>query len=97
MSGQGEHTGHAAHVHDPDQTLVRLANRIGEFFEAFPDRAEAIEGVASHLRKFWEPRMRRQLYAYLDGPQAGAGLSDLVREAVLSRRPLLAPEEARSA
>jgi formate dehydrogenase subunit delta len=83
-----------AHAHDPDQTLVRLANRIGDFFSAFPDRAEAIDGVASHLRKFWEPRMRRQLYAYLDGPQRGAGLGDLVREAVTSRRAWLAPEDA---
>ena len=79
------------HAHDPDQTLVRLANRIGEFFEAFPDRAEAVEGVASHLRKFWEPRMRRQLYGYLDGPRAGAGLSALVLEAVTARRGGLQP------
>lgn len=96
MNGSSEHTGHAAHVHDPDQTLVRLANRIGDFFSAYPDRVEAIEGVASHIRKFWEPRMRRQLYAYLDGPQGGAGLGDLVQEAVLSRRALLMPSGART-
>ena len=74
MSGQDEHTGHPGHVHDPDQTLVRLANRIGDFFAAYPEHAEAIDGVAGHIRKFWEPRMRRQLYAYLDGPHGGAGL-----------------------
>jgi formate dehydrogenase subunit delta len=81
-----------SHPHDPDQTLVRLANRIGDFFVAFPDRDEAIEGVASHIRKFWEPRMRRQLYAYLDGPRAGSGLSELVLAAVASRRALLVPD-----
>jgi formate dehydrogenase subunit delta len=79
------------HAHAPEQTLVRLANRIGDFFEAFPDREEAIDGVAEHLRKFWEPRMRRQLYGYLDGPQAGAGLSALVLEAVTVRRGRLQP------
>ena len=79
--------------HDPDATLVRLANRIGDFFAAFPDHEEAIDGVADHLRKFWEPRMRRQLYGYLDGSAAGAGLSTLVLQAVLSRRALLDPGE----
>lgn len=77
--------------HDPDATLVRLANRIGDFFEAFPDHGEAIDGVAQHLRRFWEPRMRRRLYAYLDGPAAGAGLHALVREAVLHDRARLEP------
>lgn len=77
--------------HDPDATLVRLANRIGDFFTAFPDRDEAIDGVAQHLRKFWEPRMRRRLYAHLDGPAAGEGLDTLVREAVTLRRAMLQP------
>lgn len=78
--------------HDPDATLVRLANRIGDFFIAFPDRDEAIDGVAQHIRKFWEPRMRCQLYAHLDGPAAGAGLSELVLAAVMARRALLLPQ-----
>ena len=80
------------HCHDPAQTVVRLANRIGEFFAVFPDREEAIEGVANHIRKFWEPRMRCQLYAHLDGPAAGAGLSELVLAAVIARRALLLPQ-----
>ena len=41
--------------------LIRMANRIGQFFEAMPDRQEAGEGVANHIHKFWEPRMRTQL------------------------------------
>ena len=85
---------HAHPHHDPDATLVRLANRIGDFFTAFPDRDEAIDGIAQHLRKFWEPRMRRRLYAYLDGPAAGAGLEPLVREAVTTRRTALHPDNA---
>ena len=43
-----------------------MANRIGEFFQAMPDRQEALLGVATHIRKFWDPRMRRELLAYLD-------------------------------
>lgn len=60
--------------------LVRMANRIGDFFEAQPDRDEALEGIASHIRKFWEPRMRRQLLATLDTGQHQA--SEIVVRAV---------------
>jgi formate dehydrogenase subunit delta len=78
---------------DP-QTIVRLANRIGEFFAAYPCHEEAVEGVANHLRKFWEPRMRRQLYAHLDGDAKGEGLSELLRETALARRSELEPAAA---
>lgn len=27
--------------------LIRMANRIGEFFEAMPDRDEALHGIAA--------------------------------------------------
>jgi formate dehydrogenase subunit delta len=90
MTAETLEPGHAP-GHDPDQTIVRLANRIGDFFAAFPDREEAVDGVANHIRKFWEPRMRRQLYAHLDGPAAGAGLCELVQAAARSRRAALFP------
>jgi len=76
---------------DTAATLVRLANRIGEFFAAFPEREEALDGIAQHLAKFWEPRMRRALYAHLDGAAQGEGLAPLVREAVLTRRGRIDP------
>lgn len=76
---------------DAAATLVQLANRIGEFFAAFPEREEALDGIAQHLAKFWEPRMRRALYAHLDGAAQGEGLAPLVREAVLTRRGRLDP------
>ena len=44
--------------------LVSMANQIGEFFDAMPDREEALDGITSHIRKFWAPRMRQQLTAY---------------------------------
>lgn len=61
--------------------LVHMANRIGQFFQAMPDRAEATAGVAEHIRKFWEPRMRRQLWAHLAETE-GEDLLPLVREAM---------------
>lgn len=72
--------------------LVRMANRIGEFFQAFPDRAEAKDGIAQHLRKFWEPRMRRALYVHIDA-MGGGELLPLVREAVTEQRTLLMPAD----
>ena len=71
--------------------LIQMANRIGEFFEAMPEREQALHDVAEHIRKFWEPRMRRHLYAYLDGPRQGEGLTELVRAAALARRAALEP------
>jgi len=73
--------------------LVHMANRIGAFFAPQPDREAALAGVAEHLRKFWDPRMRRQLLAAIDTGDAGA-LSDLVREAVARHRATLEPAPA---
>lgn len=70
--------------------LVHMANRIGEFFQAMPDREEARREIAQHLRKFWEPRMRRALLEHVGG--AGAdGLMDIVRDAVREHREALMP------
>jgi len=70
--------------------LIQMANRIGEFFEAWPERAEALEGVATHLRKFWDPRMRRELLARVEAGEAES-LTSLVREAVTTYRESLRP------
>ena len=57
-----------------------MANDIGAFWAAEPDKGQAARNVASHLRRFWDPRMRREIVAhYRDG---GAGLDDIVRSAV---------------
>jgi formate dehydrogenase subunit delta len=77
-------------------TLIHMANRIGAFFEAQPDRDEGLDGVAEHLRRYWEPRMRRSLLAHVDGaasPAAGAEtLSPFVREAIERHRVGLTPD-----
>ena len=61
--------------------LVKMANQIGSFFEAMPDRRQAVADAAAHIKRSWEPRMRRELIDYVDR-QGGAGLSPFVREAM---------------
>ena len=71
--------------------LVRMANRIGDFFEAMPERPEALEGIATHLKKFWDPRMRREFLLVVDADANAdtAALKPIVREAVTAHRALL--------
>lgn len=68
--------------------LVRMANRIGEFFEAMPEHDEALQGIAEHIRKFWEPRMRAQLAQVLEQPEAASALKPIVQEALRRHQPL---------
>lgn len=70
--------------------LVKMANRIGDFFVAMPDRPEALEGIARHLKSFWEPRMRRALLAHVD-QHDGAGIDEVVMTAIRQHRQLLTP------
>lgn len=70
--------------------LVRMANRIGDFFEAMPDRKEALDGIAGHIKRFWEPRMRRELLAHFDGRSGAAPLKDIVAKAIATHRQELA-------
>lgn len=62
----------------PDR-LIHMANQIGKFFET-QRKGEAVPGIAEHIRKFWDPRMRKAIFAYLD--DGGAGLDPDVREAI---------------
>jgi formate dehydrogenase subunit delta len=65
--------------------LIRMANQIGAFFEAMPDREQAVRDIANHLRRTWDPRMRTQLLATLGGAEEGR-LKPLVRDAVMVLR-----------
>jgi formate dehydrogenase subunit delta len=67
------------------QTLVRMANRIGDFFEAMPDRAEALQGIVQHISRYWEPRMRRELQQRLQQGDV-EGLKPIVAEALQADR-----------
>ena len=61
----------------PDK-LIYQANQIARFFRSKP-HAEGIAGVAEHINKFWEPRMRRQFFEMIDA--GGKGFEELVLEA----------------
>jgi formate dehydrogenase subunit delta len=62
------------------ERLVTMANDIGHYFASEQDRAAAVAGVASHLQRFWDPRMRRQILAH--AAAGGQGLSDLALAAI---------------
>ncbi|MCC6474696.1 MAG: formate dehydrogenase subunit delta [Burkholderiales bacterium] len=61
--------------------LVKMANQIETFFRAEADPDAAVAGIESHLRRNWEPRMRRALAAALGSGEA-AELGSLARLAV---------------
>lgn len=65
--------------------LVKMANEIASFFEGEPERAAVIDGVAGHLKRFWDPRMRRELVRWQD-EHDGEGLKDSVRDAIAAHR-----------
>jgi len=62
----------------PDK-LVYMANQIGKFFVS-QGETEAAAGIADHLKRFWDPRMRAQILAHLDA--GGEGFDPQVRRAV---------------
>ncbi len=62
----------------PDK-LVMMANQIGKFFVP-QTNMDAVAMIEDHLKKFWDPRMRRAIVAHLEA--GGAGLDAPVREAV---------------
>ncbi len=74
------------------ENLVRMVNRIGDFFQSMPDHQEAMDGIVQHIRKFWAPSMRRELFNYVDQSE-GAGLSMLVLQAITAQRSYLLPQQ----
>ena len=72
--------------------LVSMANQIGRFYEAYPDRAEGHKSAAMHVRRYWDPRMRRALMHHLDA-EGGEGLDPFMLEAVREHRAELTPKD----
>lgn len=62
------------------ERLVTMANDIGRFFDTDPDKVEAAKNVATHIRRFWDPRMRREIVDHYE--QGGAGLDDVAKAAI---------------
>ena len=61
------------------EKLAYMANQIGKFF-AHQKHDQAVDSIATHLRQFWDPRMRRDILAHLDDP--AVHLDPRVREAM---------------
>jgi formate dehydrogenase subunit delta len=71
----------AAHGHESGEHLVAMANDIGNYCRP-QSRDEAIAGIAAHIKRFWTPRMRQKLNAYLASAQGDSGLDELPRAAL---------------
>lgn len=72
------------------EKMIRQANQIAAFFRSRP-RAEAVAGVAEHINRFWEPRMRKQFFELIAA--GGEGFDSLVVEAAPQVRPVPQNEE----
>jgi formate dehydrogenase subunit delta len=59
--------------------LVIQANQIAAFFAAQGEE-RAVPQIADHVKKFWDPRMRKTMAAHLDA--GGAGLHALALSAL---------------
>jgi formate dehydrogenase subunit delta len=68
------------------ETLIKMANNIGDFFNAESNKEIAADGVKKHILRSWDPRMRREIIAYCR--QDGTALSDLVRKAIADLDPV---------
>jgi formate dehydrogenase subunit delta len=67
--------------------LVKMVNEISAFWEGEAGPENAAKAVANHLKRYWDPRMRREIVAHY---RAGAGgLCDSARDgvAILAEQP----------
>jgi formate dehydrogenase subunit delta len=62
------------------EEMVHNANQIALFWASYP-HDEALAGVLSHFQRYWEPRMRAQIRAYV--AKGGSGLHPIAAEAVM--------------
>ena len=81
---------HGSEGHNGAEHLVKMANDIGHFFRAEPQREDAIAGISNHIARYWTKRMREKIAAHMQ--QGGdSDLDDLPREAL---RRLIAQQAA---
>ncbi len=64
-----------------NDTLIKMANQIGEFFEPEPNQMQAEKDIAYHLNRFWTLDMRQQIAKYVS-EENGAGLRNIVVSAI---------------
>jgi formate dehydrogenase subunit delta len=64
------------------ENLVTMANDISAFFDADLGAKDAPMGIATHITRYWDPRMRSQIRQHVAA--GGAGLSASALAAVKS-------------
>jgi formate dehydrogenase subunit delta len=60
--------------------LVTMVNDISHYFAADPDHEAGAASIADHLKRFWEPGMRKKIVAHL--AKGGEGLEPLAKSGV---------------
>ncbi len=63
------------------EKLIKMANQIGDFFEANPNIEEAKLEIGSHLNKFWNSVMIKSIVTHVQ-QQQGSGLHPKVIAAI---------------
>jgi formate dehydrogenase subunit delta len=62
------------------QRLVKMLNEIAVFFDGAAGAEQAPQEIATHLKKYWDPRMRQQIIEHCR--HGAVGLSNVARAAV---------------
>ncbi len=65
------------------EQLIKMANQVGDFFESYPDQAQAQQDIAEHLNRFWALAMRQQIAEHIKETN-GVGLDVKVVSAISS-------------
>ncbi|MEP9353845.1 formate dehydrogenase subunit delta [Xanthobacter sp. KR7-65] len=65
--------------HNSTEKLVYMANQIATAFATQKHEA-AVEATRTHIRKFWDPRMRTKIAEHI--AHGGEGLLPIAREAL---------------
>ena len=68
------------------QRLITMANQIGDFYESYPDPAQAEQGIAEHINRFWALAMRQQIAQYV-GQRRMAAMERAMQNGTLAGAP----------
>ncbi len=77
LVGEGEPKIHVSTT----EKLVYMANQIASFFVSQGREEKAVAGAADHIKSFWDPSMRKGIFAHLDAT-GGEGLSPVALKAL---------------
>lgn len=67
------------------EPLVRMANDIGAYFATADTQEEREQGVLSHIKRYWDPRMRARIIEHYHSGAAGLSGHVLAAIALLAK------------